>query len=177
MSMSAKRCAQASFSRKRPSGLRGRGGLTTACLVVAVALSCTAVARHASAMFVNAAAKSASPPPAKTDEQPTPAPSPEIPREDVGLQRQIEAIETVPTEKRRVNSNTFSRMSGQTENLKPVVTPASSAARAQAPPPSVNAPPAPSERIFTIGSWAFVLACVGAAALGLLKIRKLTSSG
>lgn len=177
MGISGKRRARASFSNRRLSGLGGRGGLRTACLAVAVALGCTAVARQASAMFVNPAPKNASPPVAKPEERAAPAPSPKIPREDIRLQRQIEAIGTVPVKKRRVNSNTFSRMSGQTQNLKPVAIPASSVKRAQAPPPSISEPPAPSERIFTIGSWAFVLACVGAAALGLLKIRKLTSSG
>ncbi len=177
MGISGKRHARASFSKRRLSGLGGRRGLKTACLAVTIALGCTAVARQASAMFVNRAPKNASPPAAKPEERATPAPSPTMPRENIKLQRQIEAIGHAPVKKRRVNSNTFSRMSGQTENLEPVAVPASSTRRAQVPPPSPNESLAPSGAIFTIGSWAFVLACVGAAALGLLKIRKLTSSG
>jgi hypothetical protein len=177
MGISAKRRARASLSNRRLSGVGGKGAAGTTCLAVTVALACTAVARQASAMFVSPARKSASPPIAKPEERAAPAPSPEIPREDIRLQRQIEAIGPVRVKKRRVNSNTFSRMSGQTENLKPVAIPASFVKRAQAPPPWIDEPPALSERIFAISSWGFIMACVGAAAMGLLKIRKLTSPG
>ncbi len=177
MAISAKKRARASFSNRRLSGLGGKGAARTACLAVTVAIACTAVARQASAMFVSAAPKSASPLVANPEERAAPAPSPKIPREEIKLERQIEAIGHAPVKKRRVNSNTFSRMSGQTENLEPVAIPASSVKRAQAAPASISEPPTPSGAIFTIGSWAFVLACVGAAALGLVKIRKLTSSG
>ena len=115
--------------------------------------------------------------PAPEKEEPTETNTPKIRPEDVRLQRQIEAIKPVPVKKREVNSNIFSRMSGQTENLRPVAIPASSVEIAQAPTAAIDEDFVASETIFTIGSWAFILACVGAAAIGLLKIKKLSSSG
>lgn len=149
--------------------------------LLVVFLTCLAVADRAAALFVTPPEKGLSPPTppvTTTDTGPEVGSSPEkIPAEDIKLQRHLEEIAPVPVRKQRVNSNAFSRMSGQTEELKPVAIPVSSVKRVRAAPQDLSEPLDRPERIFTIGSWAFVLACLGAAIIGLLKIRRLTSSG
>jgi len=152
-------------------------------------VGCVGIARQGAAMFVNPPKKevvpstpaenATSPTPKKTEPTQTkePAPSPDIRLDDIKLRNQLLEIAPVPVEERKVNSNTFSRMSGQTEHFRPVAVPASSVESGQGPPPGLlDDPLEPREKIFVVGSWAFILACVGAAAIGLLRIKKLTSS-
>ena len=167
MTIGAKKGRGTLFFKKRAPGAEGGAWVRTGSLVLMVVLGYAAVAGEGSAMFVS---------PAPKKEEPTETNTPKIRPEDVRLQRQIEAIRPVPVKKRKVNSNIFSRMSGQTKNLKPVAIPASSVEIAQAPTAAIDESFGASETIFTIGSWAFILACVGAAAIGLLKIKKLSSS-
>ncbi len=171
MAISAKRRVRACFSDRRLFGLGGRGRLGTACLAVTVALGCSAIARQGAAMFVSTPEKTS--PPATEAE----AASDTVPREDVQLQRQIQEIAPVAHTKRKTNSNTFLRMSGESEKTKPVAIPASSVKSKPTSAQQMNEPIQPSDKIFRIGSWAFILACLGAAAIGLFKIKKLASSG
>jgi len=180
MAISTRNDPVSSLLKRRTPAIPSREWLRTACLALIVVLGSAAVARQGAAMFVSPPEKKVAAPAPTTnagDTQPKEEPpSPKVSREDIRLQREIQEIKAVPARKRNVNSNTFSRISGRTEKLKPVAIPASSIRRTQAPPPAINDPFNPAQTIFAIGSWAFILACVGAAAIGLLKIRKLTSS-
>ena len=89
---------------------------------------------------------------------------------------QIQGMRPAPVEKRAVNSNAFSRLSGETERLKPVTIPTASIEKVRNVSLVPDENPGSPEKLFAIGSWAFVLACMGAAVIGLLRIKKLTRS-
>jgi hypothetical protein len=184
MAIAAKETRKAFSFTTRLSGPGAGEWRRAACFALLVVVGCAGIGRQAPAMFVTPSKENDVPQTSPTSPEEAEAPQPDGPRlprdvrpGDAELRMQLQEIAPVPVEKRRVNSNSFSRMSGQTENLKPVTVPASSIKRAQAPPPEIDEPLDPPQRAFTIGSWAFILACLGAAALGLFKIKKLTSSG
>ena len=112
-------------------------------------------------------------------EAPAPQPSSAEPAERTvrELQRNIEdvALRPMPAQTRRSHSNAYARMSGQTSDFRPVT---SSAAETRD-----NEPELPvgeqiitkEEKLFDVLSWAFVLGCVAAASLAVLRIKHLTA--
>lgn len=111
-------------------------------------------------------------------EAPAPQPSSEsAERTARELQRNIEdvALRPMPAQTRRSHSNAYARMSGQTSDFRPVT---SSAAETRD-----NEPELPvgeqivtkEEKLFDVLSWAFVLGCVAAASLAVLRIKHLTA--
>jgi hypothetical protein len=108
--------------------------------------------------------------------QDRPTPPSTMRPEDSKVKEEIREIIPYPIRKQTVNSNRFVRMSGETNKLKPVTVNAPSVKRGDPLPVAPREYADPQERIFSIGSWIFVLACVAAAVIGLVRIRRLTTS-
>ena len=107
----------------------------------------------------------------------TTRPAAAVPQEDFRLRDQFRGIYVDPPRKKAVNSRTFDRMSGKTETFGSVVVPAAEAGTRGDPSATIKDPPSdPQERVFSIGSWLFILVCVAAAGIALLRIRRLTGS-
>jgi hypothetical protein len=94
---------------------------------------------------------------------------------DTRLQKQISRIAGSASKKSNFNSNAFVRMSGETDELKPVALPVRFLERRRL----LHAPGSqyldPGEGIFSVGSWIFIILCLAAAIVALLRIRKLSS--
>jgi hypothetical protein len=104
-------------------------------------------------------------------------PSAGSPQEDLRLRDQFRGIYVDPPRRKAVNSRTFDRMSGKTEAFGSVVVPAAEAGTRGDPSATIKESPSdPQERVFSIGSWLFILVCVAAAGIALLRIRRLTGS-
>jgi len=104
-------------------------------------------------------------------------PSAGSPQEDQKLRDQFRGIYVDPPRRKAVNSRTFDRMSGKTEAFGSVVVPAAEARTRGDPSATIKEPPSdPQERAFSIGSWLFILVCVAAAGVALLRIRRLSGS-
>ena len=93
------------------------------------------------------------------------------------LQRNIEdvALRPMPAQTRRSHSNAYARMSGQTSEFRPVT---SSAAETRNNEPELLVGAqiiTKEEKLFDVLSWAFVLGCVAAASLAVLRIKHLTA--
>ncbi len=167
-------------------------------LFMAFTLAFAATGRRADAMFLSPPEKEDKQ--AKTDQE---APSPEggleqpaenihqetppqpgslgvtsdaVRPEDAKLREQLDEITAFPVPKRKVNSRTFLRMSGETDKLKPVTLPPLPAGAGGPSHSAIRDRVDPQEKAFTIGSWAFVLVCLAGAAFALRRIRKLSSS-
>jgi len=178
--IAAKSYRKSSLLRGRRPGIVLAGWLRTACLALPVMVGCAGIAREASAIFVTPPEKKAahfSTTQPESTEAKGGVSADNTSREDTKLQRQLRQIAPVPVEKRKVNSNTFSRMSGQTEKLKPVTLPTSSVKTSHRSATTLDERFDTPEKMINIGCWAFILACIGAAAIGLFKIKKLASSG
>lgn len=112
-------------------------------------------------------------------EAPAPQPSSAEPTERTvqELQRNIEdvALRPMPAQTRRSHSNAYARMSGQTSDFRPVT---SSAAETRNNEPELLVGEqiiTKEEKLFDVLSWAFVLGCVAAASLAVLRIKHLTT--
>jgi hypothetical protein len=111
-------------------------------------------------------------------EAPAPQPSSESAERTVQkLQRNIEdvALRPMPAQTRRSHSNAYARMSGQTSDFRPVTSSATET-RNNEPELLVGAQiVTKEEKLFDVLSWAFVLGCVAAASLAVLRIKHLTA--
>ncbi len=152
--------------------------------ILLLLLAVLAVCHRSEAMFLAQPEKSAVSPAIPSEDgnapqEQRPSPSEDTRPEDPKLQMQLQTISPLYMERRKVNSNTFSRLSGEPLNIKPVTVPASSIARVRSAPLAAgdHTHTAGSNKLFTVGSWAFVFACLGAAVLGLLRLKKLTLTG
>ncbi len=187
----------------RPPAIRSRAPLRGAPFCLALFVVLTAISPRASAMFVASSEKelpksgsSEEPPPTQPSPshptQPKPDAPPTTPEtepgptegaeasdavapEDLKLTEQIRDITVSPPPTRKVNSNTFARMSGEKDKFKPVLVSGSEGEAQGVSASATEDLSGPQERIFALGSWVFVISCVGAAAIALLRIRRQTS--
>lgn len=94
---------------------------------------------------------------------------------DIRRRMEDTSLQTSPVSGRRVHSNAFARMSGETSEFRPVVS---------SPIPPLEEDPevliaeqvaTKEQKAFNILSWGFVLSCVSAASLAIVRIKKLTA--
>jgi len=189
MAILAKSGRRACLFKALPFGMGAGRSPTIACLVLMLVFGCTGIARQGAAMFVSPPKEgklpsipTKSPAPSTREKKAAPprpeqkVPAPGALPEDIELRMHIHEILPVPVEKRKVNSRAFARMSGQIQDLRPVAVPLSPVESKQPSPSAFTEPPDPTDSMLKIGSWLFVIACLAAAAIGLLRIKKLTSS-
>jgi hypothetical protein len=158
-----------------------RTGAGKIALCLTLIFTWSVAGRHAAAMFVTRPTeKSPAASPAEKSEasesNPNVLPDGTSP-EDIELGKHISEMSTPPAEKRKVNSNTFARMSGETEEFKQVVIPSAAVQRVKAsrlPSTSVDDS---QEKLLGIGTWVFISVCIAATAIALFRIKKLASSG